>query len=148
MKRSDPQSCVRHVRSVFALVGLSLYFGPFVVLKFIPEFGATSFAFYWTLSLMLVVPLLVLLTLWGASALVAAKSSGQSVGLLQKDAGVVGVLGLGLFAAYLVLVHALSSALPTGSYEKDFDSAVWQAPDSVFDKQSGASPRQKCWVPW
>ena len=128
---------------LYAFTGFALYFGLFLIPKVIPGFGTTPFAFLLTLSLMLVVPLLVLLALWAVTALVIAKSQNRPIGRWSKAAGQTAVAGFSTFVAFLALASALPSPLPSGSYDRQFDRAVWVNPESTKYISGDITPRQK-----
>ena len=124
-------------------IGFGLYFGLFLIPKVAPGFGASPFAFLLTLSLMLVVPLLMLLALWGTTALVISKLRKRPIGPRSKAAGHTAIAGLSVFAVFLALGNVLPSPLPTGSYDKDFDREVWMDAESTDYKAGDITPRQK-----
>jgi hypothetical protein len=127
----------------FAFIGFALYFGLFLIPKIVPGFGATPFLFLLTLSLMLIVPLLVLLGLWGTAALVISRVRKRPVGQRSKIAGQTALVGLSMFAAFMVLANLLPSQLPSGSYDKQFDRVVWLDPESANYTDGDVTPRQK-----
>ena len=128
---------------LYAFGGFALYFGLFFTPKVVPAFSATPFSFLLTLSLMLVVPLLVILALWAVSALVIAKSRKRSIGRWSRTAGQTAVAGLSTFVAFMALATALPSQLPSGSYDSQFDRAVWVDPESTIFISGDITPRQK-----
>jgi len=127
----------------FAFIGFALYFGLFLIPKVVPGFGATPFLFLLTLSLMLVVPLLVLLALWGTAALVISRVRRRPIGQRSKTAGRTALVGLSMFAAFMVLANVLPSQLPSGSYDKHFDREAWLDPESANYATGDITPRQK-----
>ena len=127
----------------FAFVGFGLYFGSFLVPKVVPGFGATPFLFSLTLSLMLVIPLLVLLALWGTAALVISRVRKRPIGPRSKTAGRIALAGLSVFAAFMVLANVLPSLLPSGSYDRQFDREAWLDPESANYTSGDITPRQK-----
>jgi hypothetical protein len=127
----------------FALVGFALYFGLFLIPKVVPGFGATPFLFSLTLSLMLVVPLLVLLALWGTAALVISRVRKRPIGPRSKAAGQIALVGIAAFAAFMVLANVLPSQLPSGSYDRQFGREAWLDPESANHISGDITPRQK-----
>ena len=127
----------------FAFVGFALYFGLFLIPKVVPGFGATPFLFSLTLSLMLVVPLLVLLALWGTAALVISRVRKRPIGPRSKAVGQIALVGLVAFAAFMVLAKVLPSQLPSGSYDRQFDREAWLDPESANYISGDITPRQK-----
>jgi len=126
-----------------SFVGFALYFGLFLIPKVVPGFGATPFLFSLTLSLMLVVPLLVLLALWGTAALVVSSVRKRPIGPRSKAAGQIALVGIAAFAAFMVLANALPSQLPSGSYDRQFDREAWLDPESANYISGDITPRQK-----
>jgi hypothetical protein len=129
--------------SWFAFIGFVIYFGLFLIPKASPSVGATPFAFFLTLSLFLVVPLLVLLAIWGAIALVTSKLRKRPIGPRSKAAGGTAIAGLSMLAVLLVLGNILPSPLPSGSYDKQFDREAWLDPESANYTEGDITPRQK-----
>ena len=126
-----------------AFGGFALYFGLFLIPKAVPGFGASPFLFILTLSLMLVVPLLALLALWGTAALVISKMRKRPIGPRSKTAGRTALVGLSMFAAFMLLANVLPSQLPSGSYDKQFDREAWIDPESASYTSGDITPRQK-----
>lgn len=127
----------------FAFVGFALYFSLFLIPKVVPGFGAGPFLFSLTLSLMLVVPLLVLLALWGAAALVISRVRKRPIGPRSKTVGQIALVGVAAFAAFMVLANVLPPQLPSGSYDRQFDREAWLHPESANHISGDITPRQK-----
>jgi hypothetical protein len=127
----------------FTFIGFTLYFGLFLVPKVAPGFGASPFTFLLTLSLMLVVTLLVLLAIWGITALGISKLRKRPIGPRSKTAGQTALVGLSMFAAFLALGNVLPTPLPSGSYDKEFDRAAWLDLASADYTEGDITPRQK-----
>jgi len=126
-----------------AFAGFALYFGLLLIPKVVPGFGATLFLLSLTFSLMLVVPLLILLALWGTAALVISRVRKRPVGPCPKAAGQIALAGFAAFAAFIVLANVLPSPLPGGSYDRQFDRQVWLDPESANYISGDITPRQK-----
>lgn len=127
----------------YAFVGFALYFGLFLIPKVVPGFGATHLLFSLTLSLVLVVPLLVLLALWGTAALVISRVRKRPIGPRSKAAGQIALVGIVAFFVFMVLANVLPSQLPSGSYDRRFDRETWLAPESANYISGDITPRQK-----
>lgn len=127
----------------FAFASFALYFGLFLVQKIAPNFGATTFAFILTLSLLIVVPILVLLAVWGAVALVRERLRNKPMSAWSRAAGHIALAGIAACAASLVLGSLLPNSLPSGSYDKTFDRGAWLDPASVSHVEGDITPRQK-----
>jgi hypothetical protein len=126
-----------------AFAGFALYFGLLLIPKVVPGFGATPFLFSLTLSLMLVVPFLILLALWGTAALVISRVRKRPIGSCSKAAGQIALVGFAAFAAFMVLANVLPSQLPSGSYGRQFDREAWLDPESANYIPGDITPRQK-----
>lgn len=127
----------------FSFAIFSLYFGSFLVQKVAPNFGATMFAFLLKLSLLIVVPILVLLAVWGAVSLARARLQNKTMSAWSRTAGHIALAGIAACAAALVLGSLLPNSLPSGSYDKAFDRGVWLDPASASDVNENITPRQK-----
>ncbi len=127
----------------FSFAGFALYFGSFLVQKIAPNFGATTFAFLLTLSLLIVVPILVLLAVWGAVALTREHLRNKPMSTRSRAAGHIALAGIAACAATLVLGSLLPNSLPSGSYDKTFDRSAWLDPASASYVKGDITPRQK-----
>ena len=127
----------------FIFVAFALYFGLFLIPKVVPGLGATPFLFSLTVSLMVIVPLLSLLALWGIAALVVSRMRRRLIGSRSKAAGQVALAGLAAFAALMVLANVLPSQLPSGSYSRPFDHEAWSDAGSANHIPGDITPRQK-----
>jgi len=127
----------------YIFFGFALYFGLFLVPKIDPSFGASQFAYLLAVSAVIVLPILVLLGLWGTVALVFAKLQKKPIGPRSKTASAVAFAGLSIFVTFLILSNVLPSPLPSGSYSKEFDRAIWLDPASTEYREGDITPRQK-----
>lgn len=127
----------------FAFASFTLYFGSFLVEKIAPSFGGTAFVFLLTLSLLIVVPILVLLAVWGAVALASARLRKKPMSAWSRAAGHIAFAGITVCAIVLVLANLLPNSLPSGSYDSTFDRGVWLDPASASYVERGITPRQK-----
>lgn len=125
------------------VIGFLAYFGALLVPKFVPGFYSPPIGFTLSLTLGLVVPSLIVFTVWGAAALVVSKIRKHSIGQRSRTAGLVGITGLTVFAISLLLTLLPPFQLPSGSYLNDFDRIVWLDPASADYIEGDITPRQK-----
>ena len=126
-----------------AYVGFGLYFSLLLFPKVAPGLGASPFLLVLLLSLVLVVPLLILLGIWGTTALVLSKARNRPIGPRSKAAGRTALAGLFGFAVVSALWNVLPAPLPTGSYDKSFDHKVWVDAKSANNTAGSITPRQQ-----
>lgn len=127
----------------FAFASFTLYFGSFLAQKIAPSFGGTAFVFLLTLSLLVVVPILVLLAVWGAVALARERLRKKPMSAWSRAAGHIAFAGITACAIALVLGSLLPNSLPSGSYDSTFDRGAWLDPASAGHVKGGITPRQK-----
>ena len=125
------------------VIGFLVYFGALLVPRFVPGIYSPPIGFTLALTVALVVPSLIILTVWGAAALVISKIRKYSIGQRSKIAGLVGVTGLAVFAVSLLLTFLPAFQLPSGSYINDFDRTVWLDSGSTDYIEGDITPRQK-----
>ncbi|WP_202943211.1 hypothetical protein [Thiobacillus denitrificans] len=127
----------------FAFASFTLYFGAFLVQKVVPSFGGTAFVFLLTLSLLIVVPILVLLAVWGTVALARERLRKQPMSARSRAAGRIAFAGIAACAISLVLGSLLPNSLPSGSYYRTFDRGASLDPASASYVKGDIAPRQK-----
>jgi hypothetical protein len=127
----------------FAFASFTLYFGSFLAQKIVPSFGATAFVFLLTLSLLIVVPILILLAVWGTIALARERLRKKPMSAWSRAAGHIAFAGIAACATSLVLGSLLPNSLPSGSYERTFDRGAWLDPASADYVKGDITPRQK-----
>ena len=128
----------------FVTIAFALYFGfIFTPALVFPAFDATWYVCAVQLSILLTVPLLLLLAMWGGIELLVAKGRKRPIGAWTRIPGNTAVAGLSMLVAFLVLNRILPYQLPRGSYEALFSREVWSEPGSDFGQGQFITPRQK-----
>jgi len=127
----------------FSFASFSVYFGAFLAQKIFPSFDGTAFAFFWTLSLLVSVPLLVLFALWAAIALAGAHFGNKPLGAWPRVIGYIALSGIAASTISIVISNLLPATLPSGSYERPFDRGTWADPASANYVEGDITPRQK-----
>lgn len=128
---------------VYALGWFAVYYAHFPISVIIPGIRTTPLRFYLVLSLLVVLPLLVLLALWVAVRFVLAKWRKHPLGPWSTISGQIAVSGISMFLAFIVLTRSLPIPLPSGSYDKPFDRAVWLEAESTNHVPGNITPRQQ-----
>ena len=126
-----------------APICFALYFGLFLIPKFVPQFGSSFLIFWLGLSLIFIIPLLLLLAVWGIVALFISWIRKRPVGKRSKNAGQIALTGIAMLAVFLILASMIPSSLPTGSYDKEFDRTAWLDSKSADYVDGDVTPRQK-----
>lgn len=126
-----------------ALGGFSIYFGVLLIPKIYPAFGGSSGAFLHVFSLMLVVPVVVVLVVWSAGAVLVSRLRRRPVGKASRVVGHVAVTGVLCLGGYLLASSFIPGSLPSGSHLSAFDRSIWLAPTSAEYVKGDITPRQK-----
>ena len=128
----------------FVTIAFALYFGfIFTPALVFPAFDATWYVCAVQLSILLTVPLLLLLAVWGGVGLLVAKGRKRPTGAWTRIPGNTATVGLSMLVAFLVLNLILPYQLPRGSYEASFYREVWLEHGSDFGQGQFITPRQK-----
>jgi len=119
------------------------YFGIFLIPKVFPDVGARLGALIFGLSILVVLPTLVVLAIWGAIGrfLSSRRKCPLSRGSLW--AGQIALAGFSAFILFLLLGKILPNTLPTGSYTNEFNQSTWLNPKSAEYVNNDITPRQK-----
>ena len=126
-----------------AFVAFVVYFGLILFLALVPGFGASSLLLLLELTLVLVIPVLSLLALWGTAAFAISRVRKRPMGPRSRAIGQVATAGLAALAAFMALASVLPPRLPGGSYDRPFDRAAWLDPNSASHLPGDITPRQK-----
>jgi hypothetical protein len=130
-------------RSWILLVSFTCYFALFLVPKALPAVGTRMVSLILLLSIVVVLPTLVGLAIWGAIGRFLSRRQKRPVSGGSRWAGQIAIAGFGAFVLFLLLANILPSALPTGSYANEFDQSTWLHLKSADYVHNDITPRQK-----
>ena len=123
-------------------IGALAIFSVLLISKFVPAIGATEFMFLYVLLLMLLLPLCALVFVTCAFLILWDWLRGKPRFSFVRAPLVASSLSLVAFILVLVVARSVSGALPTGSYESQFNSTIWQATESAQWVETGITARQ------
>ena len=130
-------------RTLILFACFAVYLALFLLPEVFPAAGANPFIFVLMLSILVVLPALVGLGIWGAVGRFLSWRGRRPLGAGSRVAGEVAAAGFAAFVLFLVLGQALPTELPTGSYLSEFDRTVWLDPKSTDYVKGDVTPRQK-----
>lgn len=127
---------LRISRSALILAALAGYFSLALIVHWWPAVGQSFISILYLFSLLLIVGCLLLVAI--AAAVLRLRSDDRYRPLFVCSVG-----GLLLFGLVLLLSNLLSRGLPTGSYLRRFDSAIWRMEASSSYVEGDITSRQK-----
>ena len=122
---------------------VAAYFGVPLLAHAVPGLRGTGLSFAYALSLPIVMLILLAVGVWGGVGSLRAKRRGHPLKPGHRASLLVAGVAIASFTLALGLARALPRQLPTGSYLRSFDPAIWQDPRSADHVPGDITPRQK-----
>ncbi len=119
------------------------YFGFGLVPEWLPWIMHTGPYLFYELSFPVVLLALFFLAWRGGAGLLCTQPIGASAVSRYRFFLILGAAGIISFAVSVGLDRVISGGLPSGSHIQEFDSAIWQNPESAGYIKEDITPRQK-----